>query len=149
MGYESSSLFTCLQLFELLLALASVPAIRLMITRLVFAPVQTKDGGEEELLQHIFYLAKRSVAVDNGASVSAIKLITYIYEVLTIARGVRFQAHLLFDTVVWIRDNQDVEKSTTGVPNIYSFTFVLFNVFQWFFFVHGNSKLSRYLVRWD
>ena len=84
MGYESTSLFTCLQLFELLLALASVPAIRLMITRLVFAPVQTKDGGEEELLQHIFYLAKRSVAVDNGASVSAIKLITYIYEVLTI-----------------------------------------------------------------
>ena len=101
-----------------------------MITRLVFAPVQTKDGGEEELLQHIFYLAKRSVAVDNGASVSAIKLITYIYEVLTIASGVRFQAHLLFDTVVWIRDNQNVEKSTTGVPNIYSFTFVLFNVFQ-------------------
>ena len=83
-------------MFELLLALASVPAIRLMITRLVFAPVQTKDCGEEELLQHIFYLAKRSVAVDNGASVSAIKLITYIYEVLTIARYVQFQARLFF-----------------------------------------------------
>lgn len=52
-----------------------------MITKVVFAPVQTRDVGEQELLQHIFYLAKRSVAVDNGASVSAIKLITYIYEV--------------------------------------------------------------------
>lgn len=69
------------QLFELLLALASVPTIRLMMATMVFAPVPTKEEGEQELLQHIFYLAKRSVTVDNGASVSAIKLITYIYEV--------------------------------------------------------------------
>lgn len=52
-----------------------------MLTSLVFAPVRTSGEGEEELLKHIFYLAKRSVSVDCGVSVAALKFITYIYEV--------------------------------------------------------------------
>lgn len=70
-----------LQLFEVLLSLASVPGIRIILTTLIFAPVRTKNDDEMELLRHVFRLAMKPVSDDHGVSVLALKLITYIYEV--------------------------------------------------------------------
>ncbi|XP_067947730.1 protein CIP2A homolog [Watersipora subatra] len=72
--------YRLVKLFELLLEMCTIPAIRLMLTTIVFAPVCTSSDGEEELLKHVFYLAKRSVSIDAGASILALKFIASIYE---------------------------------------------------------------------
>lgn len=59
---------------------AGIPAARVMLTKLMFAPVRVHEK-EEEILCYLFYLAKRAVSVDGGVSISVVRFIKAVYEV--------------------------------------------------------------------